>query len=199
MQVKAPASDWSVPIKAAKYFIRTKWYQSFYQYLKRSHEQIWVNVPLMIIAGTRWSVRSVWFSKACVLHQRVTALLPPSPLSVMSRDWLCGGARGSIHYTSSPIFGRCRAAQRLSRLAEPCLPASAPPSHLHLIHTGTSPAETAEASTEGSRSASFLAFVCVWSFSQDAWSELFTLGVVGIYKGMVFLNMVFWIWRLWQI
>lgn len=40
MQVEAPASDWSVPIIAAKYFIRTKLYQSFYQYLKRSHEQI---------------------------------------------------------------------------------------------------------------------------------------------------------------
>lgn len=101
--------------------------------------------PLMIIPGTRWAVKSVLFSKACVLHQRVTALLPPS-LPLSNEPWLAvWRGTSSIHYTSSPIFGRCRAAQRLPRLAEPCLPASAPPSHLHLIHTCSSETETAEA------------------------------------------------------
>lgn len=141
------ASDWSVAIIAAKYFIRTKLDLSIYEYLKRSHEQIHYpssdestehTAARMIIPGTRWAVKTVSFSKACVLHQRVTALLPPS-LPLSNEPWLAvWRGTSSIHYTSSPIFGRCRAAQHLSRLAEPCLPASAPPSHLHLIHTCSS-------------------------------------------------------------
>lgn len=121
-QEEAPASDRSLPIIPAKYhpnYIGLSILDEITstdrpdQELFMSH---WSTRPLccMIIAGTRWAVKT----KACILHQRMTALLPPS-LPLSNELWLAvWRGTNSIDYMSSPIFGRCWAAQHLSRSSE---------------------------------------------------------------------------------